>query len=84
MQSVGPKRISLAPRRDTQDVVLEIDDLLTNVPVLEPRWSHRVLGAAGSKSYMDLRLPVWEHGLVSLIAFASLALFSPEVSDILD
>lgn len=67
-------------RRDAPEVILEIDDLLTVVPVLEPRWNHRILGAGGTKSYVDLGLPVFEHAFVSLTAFIALALFSSEVS----
>ncbi|KIJ41211.1 hypothetical protein M422DRAFT_48699 [Sphaerobolus stellatus SS14] len=82
MQPLGPKHISLPPGRN-QHVVLEFDDLITVVPKLQPRWRHRILGAEGSKAYMDLRLRVWEHAFVSLLAFFALALFSPEINDCL-
>lgn len=66
--------LSLPPRN-----TIEIDDVIVAAPALKPRWTHSLVGRLGGKAYLDLRPRVWGHALVSVLAFLSLALLSPQV-----
>lgn len=72
--------VSNPPRPEVQDVTVDVDSVLTTPPTLHPLWTHTVIGAFGSKSYLDLRGCVWAHGLVSVLSFLTLALFSTQVN----
>ncbi|KAF8480590.1 hypothetical protein JB92DRAFT_3273696 [Gautieria morchelliformis] len=81
--SPGSRHMSLLSnitRMEGRNVVIDIDDAIVTAPKLYPRWTRTLVGAFGSKAYLDLRPCVWAHALVSVFAFASLALLSTQVS----
>lgn len=48
------------------------------IPVVVPTWDFTLRGP--NNTYIDFSWPVWLHALVSMLAFASLALFSTQVT----
>ena len=80
--SPSSKHVSLMSnitKMEARNVTIDIDEALVTAPTLEPRWTRTLVGAFGSKAYLDLRPCVWAHALVSVFAFATLALFSTQV-----
>ncbi|KAH7103157.1 hypothetical protein BKA62DRAFT_69444 [Auriculariales sp. MPI-PUGE-AT-0066] len=57
----------------------EPEDMGVEVPVPSPWWKYTLRGGPGNQ-YIDLGLQVWLHAFISMGAFASLALFSTQVS----
>ncbi|KAF8506371.1 hypothetical protein BU17DRAFT_100827 [Hysterangium stoloniferum] len=57
-------------------IEVEIDRVVASIPVLKPRWTRITLCPDGTKCYLDFRGRVWEHAVVSLLAFGTLALLS--------
>jgi len=67
-------------KSEGRNITYDIDDVVATAPALEPRWARTLVGAFGSKAYLDLRPCVWTHAIVSVGAFFTLALFSTQVT----
>ncbi|KAF8511939.1 hypothetical protein BU17DRAFT_96712 [Hysterangium stoloniferum] len=62
-------------------IEVEIAQVVTPIPVLTPRWTRIILCPNGTKCYLDFRSRVWEHAIVSLLAFGTLALLSNPIKN---